>query len=567
MSTSDPAARALSRRAFLRLGVIGLGMVGLATACAPTPPPAPAKPAEAPKPAEPAKPAEAPKPAEVPKAAAPAAPAPTAAPAAPAKPAAAAPTGKIVLMTGAEPPNLDAQIDSNNATRIVAYDNIVEGLVSYEPDMKLVPGLAISWDRIDATKTRFKLKQGVKFHNGEPFTAEAVVFAVKRLNDPALNAPLLSFVDTIAEAVPVDDYTVDIVTKGPDPILPRRMTFLGILAPKATGENPQSAADKPIGTGPYRLTEWTKAQRILLTAVDDYHGTPKPTIKEVEFRPRRESSVRLTALKAGEAHLVENVTPEDAGTLPKEQVISQYALECMVLRPNSKAGVTADKRVRQAMSYAIDRESIVKEIMGGFAIVPNGQLYIPSTFGYDTTMKDYPFDLDKAKALIKEAGAEGKPLSIIGNSANRWLKDREVQEALGAMLGKTGLKVDFKLIEQAEWLKAGRDVQNPPMDVWFTSAGNDLVDSDRLFAAYARTGGRIALYTNPEFDKLFDASRAELDNAKREALIKQMAKIVHDDAAVIPVAQQKWIYGISPKLKFTVFPNGQLPPAWMQLSS
>jgi peptide/nickel transport system substrate-binding protein len=563
MSSSDPADRVLSRRAFLRLGVVSLGIVGLGAACAPAPPAAPtaapAKPAEAAKPAEPQSGA-----APAPKPAAPAAPAPTAA----AKPPAAAgpASGKLVIMTGAEPPNLDAQIDSNNATRIVAYDNIIEGLVSYEPDMKLVPGLATSWDRIDATKTRFKLKQGVKFHNGEPFNAESVVFAVKRLNDPALNAPLLSFVDTIEQAVPVDDYTVDIVTKGPDPILPRRMTFLGMLAPKATGDNPQSAADKPIGTGPYRLTEWAKGQRILLTAVDDYHGTPKPTIKEVEFRPRKESSVRLTALKAGEAQLIDNVTPEDAATLPQEQIVSQYALECMVLRPNSTAGVTADKRVRQAMSYAIDRESIVKEIMGGFAIVPNGQLYIPSTFGYDTTMKDYPYDLDRAKALVKEAGAEGKPLTIIGNSANRWLKDREVQEALGAMLGQTGLKADFKLIEQAEWLAAGREVKNPPMDVWFTSAGNDLVDSDRIYAAYARTGGRLALYSNPEFDKLFDASRAELDEPKREALIKQMAKIVHDDAVVIPVAQAKWIYGIGPKLKFSAFPNGQLPPNWMQLT-
>ncbi|MFN8524676.1 MAG: ABC transporter substrate-binding protein [Chloroflexota bacterium] len=559
MFNDATAARGVTRREALRLGVMGAIAAGLGAACqsAPAAPPAAQKPTSAPAPAVSAK-------SDSPAALATAAPAPTAAPAV-AKPATA--TGKVVLMTGGDPPNLDAQTDSNNATRIVVFDNVIESLVTYDNDLKLTPGLATSWERMGETKTRFKLRQGVKFHNGEVFNAGAVVFAVKRMNDPANNASVLSFLDTIDKAEAVDDYTVDVITKGPDPILPRRITFLGFLAPKATEADPKSAADKPIGTGPYQVTEWTKGQRILLTAFDGYWGDAKPTIKEVEYRPRKESSVRMTALKAGEAHLIENISPEDAATLPKEQVLTKYSLECMFLRPNAKAGVTADKRVRLAMSYAIDRPSIVKQIMGGFANEPNGQLYVPSTFGYDTTMKDHPYDLEKAKALIKEAGAEGKPLTIIGNSANRWLKDREVQEALGNMIGKAGLKVDFKLIEQAEWLKAGREVQNPPMDVWFSSAGNDLVDPDRILFAYVKTGGRLSLFSNPETDKLLDASRAELDNGKREGILKQVAKIVQDEAAMLPVAQQNWIYGISPKLKFTVLANGQLPANRMTLQA
>jgi peptide/nickel transport system substrate-binding protein len=471
----------------------------------------------------------------------------------------------VVIMTGAEAATLDLQVESSNAPRIVAYDNVVEGLVGYDDEMKLIPLLATAWESVDATRTRFKLQQGVKFHNGETFNAAAVELAVKRMLDPALNSGLLSFIDTVKEAVKVDDYTVDIVTNGPDPILPRRMTFLGMLAPGALASNPQSAVDKPIGTGPYQLTEWTKAQRTLLTAFDGYWGPRKPTIKEAEFRPRVESAVRLTALKAGEAHLVENVSPEDAGTLPKEQVLSQFATECMVLRPNSLKGVTADVRVRQAMNLALDRELIVKEIMGGYALVPNGQLYIPSTFAYDTTMKDV-YDLEKATALVKEAGAEGKEVHIIGISANRWLKDREIQEAFTAMINKTGLKVKLQLMEQGEWLKAGRDVENPPMDVWFTSAGNDLIDPDRILTAYVKTKGRLSLYSNPEADKLLDAQRAELNQEKRATMLKQIAKIVQDDAVVIPIAQQNWIYGISTKLTFKPLPNGQLPANRMTLS-
>ncbi len=546
--------------------MVSLGFVALASACAPAAPSTPAKPADAAKPGEAAKPAADAKPA-IPTPAVPAAQA-TVAPAA--KPAQAAPavaaTGKLIIMTGAEPATLDLQIESAGAPRIVAFDNVMEGLVSYDEELKLLPGLASSWEQVDATRTRFKLQQGVKFHNGEPFNAAAVQLAIKRLLDPELKSGVQSFIDTVKEAVKVDDYTVDIVTTGPDPILVRRMTFLPMIAPEALTKDPQSAVDKPIGTGPYRLTEWSKGQRTLLTAFDGYWGPRKPTIKEVEFRPRKEAAVRLTALKAGETHLIENVTPEDAGTLPKAQIATQFSTECMFLRPNCKAGVTADKRIRQAMSLALDRQIIVQEIMGGFAQMPNGQLYVPSTFGYDPAMKDDPYDLDKAKALVKEAGAEGKELHIVGESANRWMKDREIQEAFTQMIDKTGLKVKLSMLEQGEWLKAGREIENPPMDVWFSSAGNDLVDPDRILASYGKTGGRLSLYSNPELDKMIDAERAELNQEKRATILKQIAKHFQDEVVMIPIVQQNWIYGISPKLKFKPIPNGQLPVAWMTLA-
>jgi peptide/nickel transport system substrate-binding protein len=275
----------------------------------------------------------------------------------------------------------------------------------------------------------------------------------------------------------------------------------------------------------------------------------------------------VLALKAGEAHLIDNVSPEDSATLPKEQIFTADATECPTMRCNTKSGILTDVRIRQAMSYAVDRATIIKEIMGGFANIPNGQLYGPTTFGYDTSMRDYPYDPAKAAQLIKDAGAVGKTVSIVGNTAQRWLKDREVHQAMAAMIEKTGLKVDLRLIEYTEYLKAGRDVTNPPMDVWAVSVGNDFLDADRPFFAYLRTGGRLSLYNSPELDKLLDASRTELDPTRREALIKQIAKTVHDDAAIIPLVQPKWIYGINSKLKFNVLPTAQLPVNRMTLSS
>jgi peptide/nickel transport system substrate-binding protein len=557
MTTVMGGSVGVSRRAFLRWSALSLGLVGLSAACAPAA--APSKPSEA-KPGEAAPPAAA-KPAT---AASPGAAAPAAAPAAA---SAGAPSGKVTLMLGFEPSTLDVGTDSSSQAHIVVRDNVVETLVIFDDQMKIAPGLALSWEMPQPTRTRFKLRPGVKFHNGEPFNSGAVVAAVKRMQDPANNGSLLGFMDTIDKAEAVDDFTVDILTKVPDPILPNRLTYLGIHAPKDAETNPKGPADKPIGTGPYRFVEWVKAQRIALTAYDEYVGERKPTIKDVIFVRRTESNVRLIALQKGEADLIDNIAPEDLGSLSKDQVFTADATECPQLRPNCKGGVTADKRVRQAISYSIDRQALIKEIMGGYANLPNGQVFQPFTFGYDPTMRDYPYDLDKAKALVQEAGAVGKPLTIIGQSAQRWLKDREVHQAVGQMIGKTGLAVDFKFIEVAEYLKAGREITNPPMDIWAVSVGNDFLDPDRPNFGYFKTGGRLALYSNPELDKVLDASRSELDRAKREALLKQISKTVHDDAAAIPLVQPKWIYGLNPKLKFTPLPTAQLPVNRMVLSS
>jgi peptide/nickel transport system substrate-binding protein len=384
--------------------------------------------------------------------------------------------------------------------------------------------------------------------------------------DPAANATVISYLDTLAGAEAVDEHTVDILTKGPDPILARRMSFAMIGPAEVLAKAPDSLADKPIGTGPYKLTEWVKGSKISMTANEEYWGPTKPTIKDVEFQPRKESSVRLTAIKAGEAHLAEYITPEDAGTLPREQVLSGLSVECMQLRPNTKAGITADLRVRQAISHSIDRENLTKSIYGPYAELPNGQLYAKTSFAYDPNMRDVPFDLDKAKSLVKEAGAEGKEVSIVGIASDRFVKGREVQEAVAAMIGKTGLVVNLKLVESADWIKSLYEIQNPPMDIWFGSAGNEMQDGDRIFGSYIKTGGRAALYSNPEVDQWIDASRAELDTAKRAALIQQIARKIQTDVALIPLVQLQNIYGISPKLKFEIYPSAIAPAARMQLS-
>ena len=554
---SSPGTRQRSRREFLRVGVGLLAVMGLSAACAPAAPAS--KPSDAPKPA-----AAAPTtvPTSVPAAVPTPIPANQAAQAAPAA-AKAGPTGTLNILLGAEPPSLDIQIVSNG--RIYYTDNIYDTLVSPDPTMKQHPSLAESWERIDPLRMRFKLRKNVKFQDGTPFTSEAVVLAITRLNDPNLKSQLLGFLDTFQEGVAVDDHTVDIVTRGPDPILIARTSFMPIFSPTALKKDPNSANTMPIGTGPFRVVEWTKGQQIKLTAFDEYWGPNKPTVKDVVVGFRKEASVRLTALKAGEAHLIDNLTPELAKSLPPEQVVSTRSTETMSIRFNAKTGITTDLRVRQAVTYAIDRESIVKDIYQGFGEMAGGQIYSDLTLGYDKDIKDYPYDVEKAKALIKEAGVEGQEFVITGATANRWLKDREIMEAVGAMISKTGLKANVRLVELAEANNYFYEVANPVVQASFTSPSSDLVDADRVLANYAKAGGRASLYSHPDMEKMFETERAELDNEKRGAVMRQMSKHVWDNLPVTPIAQPHWIYGVSPKFKFQAYPTGQIPMLRMQL--
>jgi len=467
-------------------------------------------------------------------------------------------------MLGAEAPSLDFQIVTTG--RIWFGNNIFDTLVTaQDPSMKQGPSLAESWERLEPTKMRFKLRKGVKFHNGETFNAEAVALAVQRLNDPDMKSGLQGFVDTFKEAVPVDDYTVDIITRGQDPILVSRSSFLPILAPGALKKDPKSANTMPIGTGPFRLVEWIPAQHIKLTVFDEYWGPNKPNFKDVYITTRKEASVRATALKAGETHLIDNLTPELAKSLPQEQVVTSRSTETLSVRFNCKTGIGTDLRVRQAISHSIDRESIVKDIYQGFGEVPNGQGYNDLTLGFDPAIKDYPFDIEKAKQLVKEAGVEGQEFTISGATANRWLKDREIMEAVGAMINKSGLKANIKLVELAEATTILYELENPIVNGSFTSPSSDLLDADRVLANIAKAGGRVSLYSHPDMEKLFETERAELDNEKRGATMRQMSKHAYDNLPFMPVSQSYWIYGVSPKLKMQAYPTGQLPMLRMQL--
>jgi peptide/nickel transport system substrate-binding protein len=458
-------------------------------------------------------------------------------------PAPQAKAQEITIALGSEPTTLDPQAQDDGGERAV-NDNIYETLMARLPDGRLVPGLAAGDPtRIGPDTWRFKLRPGVKFTDGEPFDAAAVAFSVKRIIDPAFKSEQASFFSTIKDAVAVDALTVDIKTSGPDPILPARMYWMKMVPPKHAKD--AKFASTPVGTGPYKLANWTRGDHITLVANPDYRGE-KPQIKKVTYRFVGEAGTRLSGLLAGEFDLITNLLPEFVKQVPQAAHVGGLELPIVIL--SALSGPTKDVRVRQALNYAVDKQALAKRLYEGYATVLDGQLLTPAFFGYDKSTHAYPYDPAKAKALLKAAGAEGAAITLVGTSG-RWLKDRELVESVAAYWQAVGLKVNTRIFEFDKYLKTLFDRKNRA-DAIFVVSSNELMDADRPFSAYYKMGGVGASNEDAALAKLIDEARTETDLTKRAALYHQAVERAHDQAYFLWLLNIQDIYGMSKRLKW-----------------
>jgi peptide/nickel transport system substrate-binding protein len=471
----------------------------------------------------------------------------------------ATPAGKIVIGIGGDPSTLDPQAADDGNERAV-NDNIYETLLVRDAaTMQIAPGLAEKYEQKDASTWRFTLRKGIKFQNGEDFNADAVVASVTRILDPALKSEQLSFFGTLDSAKKVDDTTVDIITKGPDPILPSRMYWMKMVPAKYSKE--KDFADKPVGTGPYKFVEWKRGQSVTLTANEAYWGGA-PAIKDVVIRPFKESASKLPALKTGDVDLVTNLLPEQVSQAPKSAKIT--GVEFPMIRLLTKSGPLANPKIRQALNYAVDKDSIIKNIYLGNAELAQGQILRSDAFGFNPEVKAYPYDPEKAKALLKEAGAENLTFDLVGESG-RWLKDKEVIEAVAQQWQKIGIKVNLKLNEWSRYLDLLFATDNPPHSI-FVSNSNELFDADRAYSAYFECKGRVSSYCNDQVDKLLDQARVETDTAKRTTLYQEAMKLSRDDGAMLYLVNIDDIYGLTTRLDWKPRSDGKILVKEMKLT-
>jgi peptide/nickel transport system substrate-binding protein len=450
---------------------------------------------------------------------------------------------EIIIALGSEPTTLDPQIREDGGERAV-NDNVYETLMARLPDGKLAAGLAVSEPKlIDAKTWEVKLRPGIKFHNREPFTADAVVHSVRRLIDPNFKSEQISFFSTIKDAKKVDELTVQIITDGPDPILPGRLYWMKMVPP-GHSKDPKFA-ETPVGTGPYKFVKWNRGQNVTLEADPDYWGA-KPAIQKVTYRFVSDSGTRLAGLMAGEFDLITNLLPEFTKKVP--QAIRMLGLEHPIIILNADGGPTRDLRVRKALNHAVDKKALAEGLFEGYAQIAQGQLLSPSFFGFSKAVGPYDYDPEKARALLKEAGAAGASIEVIG-TAGRWLKDREMVEAVAGYWEAVGLKPKVRIFEFNEYLNRLFD-RKTRGDAIFVVSSNELMDADKSFSAYYKAGGTGSSNSDKELAGMIDAARSETDVAKRSAIYEQAVKRAHEQAYFVWLLNIEDIYGVSKRLSW-----------------
>ena len=319
-----------------------------------------------------------------------------------------------------------------------------------------VPGLAEKWEPVSDTVWRFHLRKGVKWHDGKEFTAEDVKFTIGRVIDPQTAYGFLGRISQVTGATVVDPYTVDISTRGVFPILPKGLADIVIEAKHYYDKvGPEVPKRQPMGTGPFVSKNWVPGDRYELVANKDYwRGAPK--VDRLVIRQIPEAATRVAALLSGEVQIIEEVPVDvidEIKSSNRAKVVSIPTSASLVLTYETRRPPLDDPRVREAFDYAIDKDTIIAQILKGMGEKLQGQLLTSSAFGFDPKIKARAFDPAKAKQLLKEANFDfSKPVSIMTQSG-KYLSDVDICNAVAGMLQNVGVKAVVNVVESAVYLK------------------------------------------------------------------------------------------------------------------
>src|SRR6476660_4926339 len=435
------------------------------------------------------------------------------------------------------------------------WQHVMEPLIELDYNKKDYVGvLADSW-QFQGNKWLFKLKKGIKFHNGAQLTSKDVAFSIEKMRDEkggSVQAPNFKYV---TEVQTPDDLTVIFVTKQPLAIFLDRLENRFILSKVAGDKFGDKLYDNPIGTGPYKFVSYQRGGNMVFTRNDEYWGG-KAAIKEVIFRKVTEDGARLAALESGQADFINNVPIHEVARLqrhPRIRVERIKGLSMYFLMMNVDHKHFDSKLVRQAVNYCVDAAAIVKNIFDGIAYPNQGPVGL-EVVGADPKLKPYPHDPNRAKELLAQAGyAQGCDVRLY-YSAGTYPKDREVCQVVAAQMVKGGFRVE--LISQEYALHWGPEgVNGGKLPFYYENRGS-LTDADTIYDQYFRTGTtKRTNYSNPEFDKIIEEEQKTYDSKKRVALLQQAGKIIMEEALMVPLYNLADIYGLSKNLAWKIRPD------------
>lgn len=447
-----------------------------------------------------------------------------------------------------------------------ALRHIFDTLVMADENLQLKPGLATSWKPVDDTTWEFKIREGVKFHDGSELTAEDVKFSIDRI--PVVTGPMSMTIYTkqVKETKVVDKNTLHVITKAPAPTLPNDFVRLFVVS-KSIGmdaRNEQFNSGKAaIGTGPYKFVSWEPKGDLVLERFDGYWGE-KPHWQKVIRKEIPNDPARMAALKSGQVDLVNYVPATDYASMQKDKSVDTFVADTIYyfnLTPNVKetlpkpvkvdgkeiaANPLRDPKVREALDLAIDRKTLVRVVLEGLG-KPANQLMPTNFFGGSKNLPERPYNVAKAKELLAAAGyPKGFEIDFFCTN-NRLPGDGAVCEALSQMWARAGLKVNANALNGTVFFPAQQKGEFPLwMSGWGTLTGEasytygslvHTADPKTGLGAFNKQG-----YSNPEVDALLEEGSRTMDDAKRRALFEKVTEVSMNDRALIPTVQLQTVW-------------------------
>lgn len=469
-------------------------------------------------------------------------------------------SGPIKIVLAEEADLLEPCMATRSNIGRVIMQNVSETLTELDVRDKkgVMPRLAEKWEQNEDGSWRFHLRQGVKFSDGTTFDAKDVKHSFDRIMSDKNTCESRRYFGGIkVTPTVVDDYTIDFSADPVQPILPLLMSLVTIVPE----ETPLEFIREPVGTGPYKLTNWTPGQQIVLTSRDDYWGT-KPEVTEATYLFRADPSVRAAMVQTGEADLSPSISQLDA-TNPATD-FSYLDSETVYLRIDHNIEPLNDVRVRRALNIAIDRQAFLGTLVPDSALLATA-IVPPPTLGWNPDVKVFPYDPEGAKKLLEEAKADGvkveTPITIIARSAN-FPNVTEIMEAIQAQLQEVGFKVDLKFVEVAEheqyYSKPFKEGRGPQI----VAAMHDNSKGDPSFSMFFKyaTDGTQSGFSDPKVDDLIKRASAAVGD-ERAKLWSELIAYLHDDVvADVLLFHMVGFSRVSERLDFkpTIATNGTL---------
>lgn len=462
----------------------------------------------------------------------------------------------LIWAQGADVTSLDPHVGKETAAVGVTC-NIFDTLLTVDANNQPQPSIAESWEKVDDLTWTFKIRQDVTFHDGSKLTAEDVKFSLDR----AIASPYVSYiVDFIASVTVDDEYSITIVTKNPyAPILSNLAVPFSAIIPKAAVEADEKGFQlNPIGSGPYKFVEWKQGEYVKLTANPDYfNGAPKT--QNLQMRVILEGAQRNIALETGEIDIAYDIAPNDISKVRENESLQLYegpSLSTYYLGLNMKKEAFANEKVRQAISYAIDRQAIIEGIAYGAG--ESAPSLIPTVaFGFSDKAKYYEYDLEKAKALMKEAGYEN------GFNARLLVNDNqtrvEVCQVLQSQLKEIGINIEIDVMEFGSFIEATSAGQHDmAYFAWTCSTSDaDYTYYSLLHSSQQGAPGNRSFVDDAKVDELVEKGRSTIDPEERKAIYDELEEYLGEYIPYVNIYYSNINAGANKKVKdFVIAPTG-----------